>query len=49
MLFVSLVPHAQIKYNSGEEPAFRDAQKEAGGKQPTKIFREAHKGGNDPP
>ena len=49
MLFVSLVPHAQIKHNSREEPAFCDAQKEAGDEQPRKILGEPHEGANDPP
>lgn len=49
MLFVSFVPHAQIKHNSREKPAFRDAQKEAAGEQSAETLREAHEGANDPP
>lgn len=49
MLFVPLIPHAQVEHDSREEPAFRDAQKEAGSEQSLKIFREAHEGTNDPP
>lgn len=49
MLFISLVPHAQVKDNSREEPTLRDAQKEAGGKQSGYILCEAHERANDPP
>jgi hypothetical protein len=49
MLLVSLVPHAKIEHDSREEPAFRDAQTEAGGEQPGEILREPHESADDPP
>lgn len=49
MLFVSLVPHAQIKYDSGKKSAFCNAQKEAGGEQSGKALSKTHEGANNPP
>ena len=49
MPFASLIPHAQIKDNSGEESALCDAEKEADDEESGEIAGEAHKGANDAP
>lgn len=49
MLFISLIPHAQIEHSSRKETAFRNTQKEAGDEQSGKILREAHEGAHNPP
>jgi len=49
VLFVSLVPHAHIKHDSREEPAFCDAEEETDGKESRKILGDAHEGANDAP
>ena len=48
-LLVPLVPHAQIEHESGEEPAFCHAQKEAGGEEPTETLSEACEGTDNTP
>ena len=49
MLFASLIPHAQIEDNSGEESALCDTEKEADDEESGEIVGEAHKGANDAP
>jgi len=49
MLFTSLVPHAQIIEDSGTEPTFCDAEKEAGGEESGEILGDAHECANDTP
>ena len=49
MLFTSLVPHAQIKYGSRDEPGFCHAQKEANDEEPSEALTEAHEDANDAP
>ena len=49
MLFISLVPHAQIEHDSRDESTFCDAQKEAGDKESGKTLSESHEGTNNTP
>jgi len=49
MLFISLVPHAQIEHNSRGESTLCDTQKEADGEESGKILGKAHEGTNDTP
>ena len=49
MLFISLVPHAQIEYGSREEPTFCHTQKKAGDKESGETLSETHEGTNDAP
>lgn len=49
MLFVSLVPHAHIKHDSGKETTFRDAEEETDGKESTEVLGDTHEGANDTP
>ena len=49
MLFISLVPHAEIEHDPGEEPAFCDAQKEAGDEESGERLSEPHESADDPP
>jgi len=49
MLFVSLVPHAEVERGSRKDPGFCDAQKEADDEQSGEALSEAHEGANDAP
>ena len=49
LLFVSLVPHAEIEHDSREEPALCDAQEKAGDEETVKASSEAHEGTGDTP
>ena len=49
MLFVSLVPHAQVERGSREEPAFCHTQEESDSQETGEILGEAHEGTNDTP
>ena len=49
MSLISLVPHAEIEHDSGEEPTFCDAQEEAGDEESRETLSETHEGANDPP
>ena len=49
MLFIPLVPHAQIERGSREEPTFCHAEKEASGKESRETLSEAREGTNYPP
>ena len=49
MLFIPLVPHAQIEHDSGEESTFCDAQEETSDKESGETLSESHEGANDTP
>lgn len=49
MLFVTLVPHAQIERDTGNEPTFRDTEEEADGEESGEILGDAHEGAYDTP
>ena len=49
MLFVSLVPHAEIECGSREEAGFCHAEKEADDEEPGETLSEAHEGAHDTP
>jgi len=49
MLFISLVPHAQIERGSREEPTFCHAEKEANDEESGETLSKAHEGANYPP
>jgi len=49
MLFISLVPHAQIEYGPREESTFCRTQKEADDEQSGETLSETHEGANDAP
>ena len=46
---VPLVPHTQIEHHSREKPAFCQAQKEAGGEEPTETLGETCEGADNTP
>ena len=48
-LFVSLVPHAQIEYNSRKVSALCDTQKHAGGEESGETLGDAREGADDTP
>ena len=48
-LFISPVPHTQIKHDSREVPAFCNAQKEASGEESTETLGKTREGTNDTP
>jgi len=49
MLFVSFVPHAQIKHDSREETTFRDAEEEADAEESWEVLGDTHQGTDDTP
>ena len=49
VLFVPLVPHAEIEHDSREEPTLRSAQEEARGEESAEALSETHEGADDTP
>ena len=49
MLFVSLVPHAEVEHDSREQPALCNTQEEARGEETAEASSEAHEGAGDTP
>lgn len=49
MLFVSLIPHTQIKDDTGEETTLCDTKEEADGKEAGEILGDTHEGANNAP
>lgn len=47
MLSTSFVPHAEIEYDSREEPTFCDAQEEAGDEESGETSSEPHESADD--
>jgi len=49
MLFVSLVPHAHIKHDTGEETTLCNAEEEADGEESGEVLGDSHQCANDTP
>lgn len=49
MLFVSLIPHTQVKDDTGEETTLGDTKEEADSKETREILGDTHEGANDAP
>jgi len=49
MLFVSLVPHAHIEHDAGEETTLCNAEEEADGEESGEVLGDSHQGANDTP
>ena len=48
-LLISFIPHTQIKHDSGEVPAFCNAQEEASGEESTETLGKTREGTDDTP
>ena len=49
MLFVSLVPHAHIKHDTGEETTLRYTEEETNGEKAGEILGDTHEGTDNAP